>query len=85
MSLLKAQYRFQNVLEITPEFLKSAAACSPKRIVYISCNPETQVRDILVLKKLGYAPKICIPVDMFPHTEHIETVVLLSIKNEKNL
>ena len=66
----------------TVEFLKNIALCSPKKIVYISCNPETQVRDILVLKKMGYVPKICVPVDMFPRTEHVETVVLMSRDKE---
>lgn len=48
------------------------------RIVYISCNPTTQHRDILYAKTLGYEIKECLAVDMFPHTRHVETVVLLS-------
>jgi len=60
------------------EFLQSAAAAGPSRIVYISCNPETLGRDLGILKKLGYAAKEAVPVDLFPWTEHVETVVLLS-------
>ncbi len=60
------------------DFLKSLAALSPKKVVYISCNPETQARDLAFLTKRGYKVKKLQPVDMFPHTSHIETVVLLS-------
>ena len=62
----------------TPPFLRAAAAAGPSRIVYISCNPETQARDLLELCKAGYRVRHIQPVDMFPHTNHIETVVLLS-------
>lgn len=58
-------------------FLSSLAALSPKRIVYISCNPETQERDLSYLVQHGYQVKAIQPVDMFPHTNHVETVVLL--------
>lgn len=60
------------------EFLASAVALAPKRIVYISCNPVTQVRDLAFLQKRGYVVRVVQPVDMFPHTDHIETVVLMS-------
>lgn len=60
------------------EFLRSAAAFGPSRIVYISCNPKTQVRDLEILHTLGYRTRIVQPVDMFPHTDHVETVVLLT-------
>ena len=59
------------------EFLEAALALAPARIVYISCNPETQVRDLARLRRGGYAVGVVQPVDMFPHTDHIETVVLL--------
>jgi len=62
------------------KFLKSLIKLSPKRIVYISCNPETQARDLNVLSKNGYTIKKIQPVDLFPHTNHIETVALLSKK-----
>lgn len=61
-------------------FLQSVARLAPKKIVYISCNPETMARDLKYLTKKKYeVSKIC-PVDMFPFTEHVETVVLLSRK-----
>ena len=59
-------------------FLSSLVRLSPKRIVYVSCNPETLARDLLYLKKHGYSMCRCVPVDMFPWTGHVETVVLLS-------
>ena len=62
----------------TPEFLSAAVKMAPRRIVYISCCPETQARDLALLQKGGYRVTLLQPVDMFPHTEHIETVCLLS-------
>ena len=61
----------------TPEFLDSLAQLAPWRVVYISCNPETQVRDLRHLAARGYRVREIRPVDMFPHTDHIETVVQL--------
>jgi 23S rRNA (uracil1939-C5)-methyltransferase len=60
------------------EFLRSLVFLAPEKIVYISCNPETQARDLSFLTRKGYKVKKIQPVDMFPHTEHVETVVLLS-------
>lgn len=60
------------------KFLASAVALSPERIVYISCNPETQRRDLFYLTRHGYRAKKAKPVDMFPYTTHVETVVLLT-------
>lgn len=59
-------------------FLSCAVALSPQKIVYISCNPETQQRDLYYLIKNGYKVKKIQPVDMFPYTAHVETVVLLT-------
>ena len=59
-------------------FLSSLCRLSPKRVVYISCNPETQARDLRYLTAHGWKVQALQPVDMFPHTNHIETVVLLS-------
>ena len=59
-------------------FLKSVAALAPQRIVYISCNPETLARDLGFLCKNGYRVKQMQPVDMFPHTGHVEVIVSLS-------
>ena len=50
---------------------------APERIVYISCNPATQARDLKTLTK-KYTVTDIQPFDMFPHTRHVETVVLLS-------
>lgn len=61
----------------TPAFLKAAMATDPRRIVYISCNPATQARDLEVLGAGGYRLLQLSPVDMFPHTEHVETVAVL--------
>lgn len=62
-------------------FLKSLCHFNPSRIVYISCNPETQSRDLWFLTQNGYEVKKIQPVDMFPHTNHVETVVLLTRLN----
>ncbi|MGN0489765.1 MAG: 23S rRNA (uracil(1939)-C(5))-methyltransferase RlmD [Ruminococcus sp.] len=59
-------------------FLKSVVKLSPKKVVYISCNPETLKRDLTYLSKNKYRVRKIQPVDMFPHTEHIECVVLMS-------
>ncbi|WP_326492977.1 23S rRNA (uracil(1939)-C(5))-methyltransferase RlmD [Caproiciproducens galactitolivorans] len=59
-------------------FLSSLVTLAPKKIVYISCNPETQERDLLYLTKCGYRVEAIQPVDMFPHTNHVETCVLMS-------
>lgn len=59
-------------------FLKSVIKLSPKKIVYISCNPETLKRDLTYLSRNKYKVRKIQPVDMFPHTEHIECVVLLT-------
>ena len=65
----------------TPAFLTAAAELGPRRIVYISCNPTTQVRDLEILGHQGYRLCRLTPVDMFPHTEHTETVAVLSRKS----
>ena len=59
-------------------FLSSVVRLAPKRVVYISCNPETLARDLKYLTKHGYEARECQPVDLFPWTKHVETVVLLS-------
>ena len=51
---------------------------SPEKVVYVSCNPSTQARDIKLFVEGGYKLVKIRPVDMFPHTYHIENVTLLS-------
>ena len=59
-------------------FLSSVIKLAPKRVVYVSCGPESLARDLKYLTHHGYRMKECTPVDMFPFTRHVETVVLLS-------
>lgn len=61
----------------TPEFLHGVTRMAPARIAYVSCNPTTQVRDLALLRSGGYRVERIAPVDMFPHTKHVETVCLL--------
>ena len=56
------------------EVLKAAAAMKPERIVYVSCNPASMARDIVVLRELGYEVEIVQPVDMFSQASHCEAV-----------
>ena len=60
------------------KFLSSLVKSSPERIVYISCNIETQARDLEFLEANGYKVRRMQPVDMFPFTSHIECVALLT-------
>ena len=62
----------------TPACIDAVAAMKPKRVVYVSCNPETLARDLTHLTRRGLKALKIQPVDMFPHTEHVETVALLS-------
>lgn len=64
----------------TVKFLNSVVKLAPKTVVYVSCNPETLARDLMFLVRNGYKVKKIQPVDMFPHTNHVETVVMLSHK-----
>lgn len=62
----------------TPAFLKATTQLAQKKIVYVSCNVVTQARDLKVLLDSGFAIERVTPVDMFPHTKHVESVVVLS-------
>ena len=62
----------------TPAFLKATAQLAQKKIVYVSCNVVTQARDLKVLLDSGFAIERVTPVDMFPHTKHVECVCLMS-------
>ncbi len=61
----------------TPQFIDAACAFGPKRVVYISCGPDTQKRDVELFVKAGYRIEAVQPVDMFPHTDHVECIVSL--------
>lgn len=65
-----------------PEVVSRLMEIEAQKIVYVSCNPATQARDLLVLKDKYDIEKIQ-PVDMFPHTQHVENVVLLRFKNQQ--
>jgi 23S rRNA (uracil1939-C5)-methyltransferase len=61
---------------VHPDVLKALLNISPLRVVYVSCNPATQARDVALLDS-DYAVKRVQPVDMFPHTHHVENILLL--------
>lgn len=65
------------------DVIKTILRASTQRIVYVSCNPATQARDILLLSE-KYRTEVIRPVDMFPHTHHVESVVLLIKKEDKD-
>lgn len=65
---------------LTPEFIDAAVKTNPKKIVYISCNPATQVRDLQLFREQGYDFNEIDPVDMFPQTPHVESVAVLEKK-----
>jgi len=62
--------------------LETFANMQPQRIVYVSCNPASLARDLAVLEEYGYMTKEIQPVDMFPHTYHVESVALIVAKNK---
>jgi 23S rRNA (uracil1939-C5)-methyltransferase/tRNA (uracil-5-)-methyltransferase len=62
----------------SPEFLQQLVAFAPRTIVYVSCNPETQVRDLVPLGAAGYCVTRVQPFDMFPQTRHLECVATLT-------
>lgn len=61
-----------------------ATSLLPRKIVYISCNPQTLARDVAILSPLGYLAGDVTPVDMFPGTGHVESVVCLARKSGGN-
>ena len=62
----------------TEQFMKSVVTLAPKKIVYISCDPQTQARDLQYLTRHGYKAMGAYPYDMFPFTKHAENIVLLT-------
>ena len=65
-----------------PDVISVIMKARPKRIVYVSCNPSTQARDLQLLDAEYKVVKVQ-PVDMFPHTPHVENFVLLELKNNE--
>ncbi|MCQ4113917.1 23S rRNA (uracil(1939)-C(5))-methyltransferase RlmD [Ruminococcus sp. zg-921] len=63
-------------------FLLSLIKIKPKRVVYVSCNPKTLQRDLYFLTKNGYKADFIRPFDMFPFTNHVETVCVMSCKED---
>ena len=64
------------------KFMSSVVQLSPRKIVYVSCGPETLARDLKYLTRHGYNAVTAVPVDMFPATNHCESIVLLSRKGK---
>ena len=67
----------------TEAFMDAIARMGARRVVYVSCNPETLARDVRYMRKLGYVGKEAWGVDLFPFTRHVETVCLLSNTQSK--
>ncbi len=61
----------------TEEFIRAVAAVKARKVIYVSCGPDTLARDLGVFKKAGYQSEGAWPVDMFPETGHIETIASL--------
>lgn len=85
MEKLAAQGKSVDVVFMDPpragsdqKFMDSVVKLAPKKVVYISCNPETLARDLKYMKKKGYDVKKIQPIEMFPFTVHVECVVLMS-------
>ena len=61
-----------------PDMTQYLHKLNAEKIIYVSCNPTTQARDAKVLAEKGYTINRAVMVDMFPHTPHIETILLFS-------
>ena len=64
-----------------PEFLEQLFAYGPRRVVYVSCNPSTQIRDLQEFTSNGYSIQKIQPFDLFPQTKHLECVATLQRTN----
>ena len=85
--LLAERGEFPDVVILDPprkgcgaDLIDTVVSFAPKRIIYVSCDPATLARDLKQFARLGYPLIEAAPVDMFPGTSHVETVVLLSHK-----
>ncbi len=67
------------------DILKTIRKLGIKHIVYISCNPATLARDLVILKELEYEVRLIQPVDMFPHTPHVESICYLQKKSSDDI
>ena len=67
----------------TPAFIEALHRLAPKKIVYISCNPDTLGRDLRIFETYGYIAKVCQPFDMFPFTDDVENVTVLERRKER--
>ena len=67
----------------TPEFIRSLISLSPKKVVYISCSPDSLANDLKLITRGGYKVKRAVPVDMFPFTRGAEVVCLLTKEESK--
>jgi 23S rRNA (uracil1939-C5)-methyltransferase len=65
---------------IHPEVARALLDIRPRRIIYVSCNPATQARDLAILCREHYTLDRVQPVDMFPHTYHIENVARIRLR-----
>ncbi|WP_277669032.1 23S rRNA (uracil(1939)-C(5))-methyltransferase RlmD [Caproiciproducens galactitolivorans] len=84
-SMLKNRGERPDVVIIDPprkgcdaSLIETIAGMAPQRVVYVSCDPATLARDLKLFFQKGYKPQQVTPVDMFPRTNHVETVVLMS-------
>ena len=84
VNLAKAKEHIDVVITDPPrkgcskEFIEAIDVLKPDKVVYISCDVSTQARDLALFKEIGYTGKDAYPFDLFPHTMHVETVVLMS-------
>ena len=63
---------------IAPKALRKVIRLNAKKIIYVSCNPSTQARDLFTLNEMGYELEKCTLVDQFPHTAHIESIMVFN-------
>jgi 23S rRNA (uracil1939-C5)-methyltransferase len=67
---------------LLPQLIKEITELQPSRIVYISCNPQTLVNDLLLFSQFQYGANEIFPFDLFPQTAHLENLVILQKMTE---